>query len=533
MRAMCATKKFNTAGLCNPLQHYMVDMNPVVDQIIADYIEPGEYFTMNRARQFGKTTTLELLHKRLADSYIVLDISFEAADEYFASLETLAKGLLLDIADCLKEQAVPKEVLDAWQAPLPDDFPLRELGKRISMLCSRCGCRGVVLIVDEVDKSSDNQIFLSFLGLLRDKYLRRNAGKEATFQSVILAGVYDIKNLKLKLHPNHESKYNSPWNIAADFTVDMSFSAEGIKGMLADYEADHHTDMDLEGMSRLLYDYTSGYPYLVSRLCKLLDEQIAGSEPFPDPCAAWTEEGFQAAVNLLLNENNTLFDDMRKKLDDYRLLSEMLSAMLFTGKSIAFNPDNQEMDIGIRFGFIKADQGQIIVANRIFETRMYNFFLSGDMVQSSTYTAALQVKNEFVKGRDLDMKRVLQKFTEHFTDIYGESPQQFVEENGRKLFLLYLKPIINGTGNYYIESRTRTMGRTDVIVDYLGKQYVIEMKIYRGNAYHERGEAQLIGYLDDYHIQTGYMISFCFNKQKNTGVREIHRDGKTLIEAVV
>ena len=33
--------------------------------------------------------------------------------------------------------------------------------------------------------------------------------------------------------------------------------------------------------------------------------------------------------------------------------------------------------------------------------------------------------------------------------------QKFIEENGRKLFLLYLKPIINGTGNYYIEARTR------------------------------------------------------------------------------
>ena len=31
-------------------------------------------------------------------------------------------------------------------------------------------------------------------------------GKDQTFQSVILAGVYDIKTLKLKLHPQDESK---------------------------------------------------------------------------------------------------------------------------------------------------------------------------------------------------------------------------------------------------------------------------------------------------------------------------------------
>lgn len=87
-------------------------------------------------------------------------------------------------------------------------------------------------MIDEVDKSSDNQIFLSFLGLLREKYLKCQQGKDDTFQSVILAGVYDVKTLKLKLHPQEESKYNSPWNIAVDFYMDMSFSAKDIQGML-------------------------------------------------------------------------------------------------------------------------------------------------------------------------------------------------------------------------------------------------------------------------------------------------------------
>ena len=131
------------------------------------------------------------------------------------------------------------------------------------------------------------------------------------------------------------------------------------------------------------------------------------------------------------------------------------------------------------------------------------------------------------------MELVLRKFVEHFTDIYGDNTERFVEENGRRLFLLYLKPIINGTGNYYIEARTRSMGRTDVIVDYLGTQYIVEMKIYHGNEYNLRGEEQLKGYLDDYHMQTGYMLSFNFNKKKQVGVRKVILGDKTLIEAIV
>ena len=60
-----------------------------------------------------------------------------------------------------------------------------------------------------------------------------------------------------------------------------------------------------------------------------------------------------------------------------------------------------------------------------------------------------------------------------------------------ELFLLYLKPIINGTGNYYIEAQTRDQKRTDVIVDYLGRQYIIELEIWRGERYNKEGESMI------------------------------------------
>ena len=94
-------------------------------------------------------------------------------------------------------------------------------------------------------------------------------------------------------------------------------------------------------------------------------------------------------------------------------------------------------------------------------------------------------------------------------------------------------PIFNGVGNYYIEARTRDMGRTDVIIDYRGKQYVCELKIWRGNAYHRRGQRQLLEYLDSYHLTVGYMLSFNFNRNKQVGVKKIWMNEKLLIEAVV
>ncbi len=131
------------------------------------------------------------------------------------------------------------------------------------------------------------------------------------------------------------------------------------------------------------------------------------------------------------------------------------------------------------------------------------------------------------------MESVLRKFTEHFTDVYGDNDQKFVEENGRRIFLLYLKPIINGVGNYYVEAQTRDRKRTDVIVDYRGKQYIIELKIWYGEEYNRRGKEQLSSYLEYYHMDKGYLVSFCFNKSKVVGVRALLYGGKTIVEAVV
>ena len=84
-----------------------------------------------------------------------------------------------------------------------------------------------------------------------------------------------------------------------------------------------------------------------------------------------------------------------------------------------------------------------------------------------------------------------------------------------------------------IEARTRSLRRTDVIVDYRGEQFIIELKIWRGQEYNSRGEKQLADYLDYYHQKVGYMISFAFNKNKKSGVYEVKLDDKIIIEAIV
>ncbi|MBQ9213231.1 MAG: hypothetical protein IJ150_04750, partial [Bacteroidales bacterium] len=380
----------------------------------------------------------------------------------------------------------------------------------------------IVVIIDEVDSASNYESFIKLLRLLREKYLSRKLSP--TFQSVILAGVYDIKTVKLKVRPDSDHQYNSPWNIAVAYTTAMSLPTDGIQQMLQEYESDHHTGMDTALMAQMITDYTSGYPFFVSRVCQLIDKQNF----------SWDKDGIISAIKLILNErDNTFFSDLVKKLDDFPDIKRMLKDMLFYGKEFTFNPDNRILNIAAMFNYITNINGKVKISNRIIETRLYNLFMSEEELTNSLYGEGQTDRSQFIDGKTLKMDKILEKFAQHFRDIYGSKDLTFKEEEGRRFFMLYIRPIINGTGNYYIEAQTRDRSRTDMIIDYLGTQYIIEMKIWRGESYNERGENQLFDYLDFYHADKGYLLSFCFNKNSKPEARTIAQDGREIVEVVV
>ncbi len=520
-------KRFNITGLCLPDRHYMVDISERVAQI-KRMVDDNAYFCINRGRQYGKTTTLNALKTVLASDYEVYSISFEGLDS--ASYETdrhLAYAMMrqFQMAASKKRNNISEQVnqivshaVNEYKSEKMID--LDDFSTFLTQMCEMAK-NPLVLIIDEVDQASNYESFIRLLGLLRAKYLERE--DVPTFQSVILAGVYDIKNLKLKMRPESDHQYNSPWNIATNFDVDMSFNVADVEGMLHEYENDHHTGMAIHELSQWIIDYTSGYPFLVSKLCKTIDEKNLGGN----------YAGILEAVKQLLVERNTLFDDMNKKLSDFPELRNMLKNILYNGESYRYNADDKSTELAKMFNFITNDHGMVRISNRIFETRLYNAFAFEEENKSQIVQESYIDKNQFIENGQLNVEKIIQRFIVHFQDIYGDRDEKFVESEGRKYFMFYIKPIINGVGNYYIEAQTRDNLRTDMIIDYMGHQYIIEMKIWRGDSYNKRGEQQLLDYLDYYHLDKGYLMSFCFNKNKQPGVHTVHIGDREIIEGIV
>lgn len=516
-------KYFNITGDCKPKLHYMVDLTQRLEKIKA-MVDSGEYFVINRARQFGKTTTLKALQRFLADEYYVISLDFQyLTDEDFTDSKSFVIAFAQEMLDSVNESIVIPDEQRKQLEEIADGKTVRMamLFRIITKWCSNVS-KPLVLMIDEVDSASDKRVFLDFLGLLRACYINRDVNP--IFQSVILAGVHDIRNLKQNIRPDGEHKHNSPWNIAAKFDIDMSFSVSDISGMLKEYENDNHTGMNIEEISQLIYDYTSGYPVLVTKICKYIDEDIK----------SWTKDGIVKAVGIVLAETNPLFESLINKIEDYPDIKDNLYRILIKGERAPYSPDNESVKNLMRYGFVKAENNELVISNRIFETRLYNLMLtSEEMKNTPIFKAGYYDKPEFIKNSQLDMELILERFVIHFNDIYSTQTDKFIEDDGRKCFLLYLRPIINGVGNYYIEAQTRDHRRTDIIVDYLGQRYIIELKIWHGDKYNSDGEQQLADYLDIYHQNKGYLVTFSFLKDKKVGVKTVQYGDKTIVEATV
>jgi len=505
-------KKFNITGICIPEKHYMVNISNKIEQILP-MVEEGEYFVINKPRQYGKTTNLwqltELLNKR--EDYLAIFISFEGLGNDAFSSEKYFYEAFIELVETeinnLKVNKISKLIYSYMKFFLKK----HNISKWISHLV-RIQNKKMVLIIDEVDKCSNNEVFINFLGMLRDKYLKRTIGKDITFHSVILAGVHDVKNLKLKIRPDSEQKFNSPWNIAADFNIDFSFNPDDISTLLLDYSKDQNIQIDIKQLSEKIYYYTSGYPFLVSKLCKIMAEKLTK----PNYLTFHTKL-LDKAVNLLLSDQNTNFDSLIKNLENNSDLYSLIVKIILDGVRIDYNKTNNVLIKGIIYGILK-DNGYVKIHNRIYEQIIYNHIIMNlqinDLLNSNieNYNCADNFKTN---DNYLNFEIVLLKFQNFMKYEYSLKDKPFLERNGRLIFLAFLKPIINGYGFDFKEVQISEEKRLDVIITWLDRRYLVELKIWRGQEAHKKGIKQLCDYMDRINLNKGYLIIYDFRKTDN------------------
>ncbi len=83
------------------------------------------------------------------------------------------------------------------------------------------------------------------------------------------------------------------------------------------------------------------------------------------------------------------------------------------------------------------------------------------------------------------------------------------------VFLAFMSPILNGSGFAFKEVQGGEEKRFDIVITYNKKIYIIELKIWNGQSYHDKGLVQLRNYIEQYGQNYGYLLIFDFRKEVN------------------
>ncbi len=485
---------FNITGLCNPEKHYMVDPLRGLNQTILELIQNEYYFTIHAPRQTGKTTLLRALSKQLnlSEKYVAVHFSLETAGFRSNTVEKANRAIIESLFSAAQEQVsainYPPDPLGYEPSINVFKNYLTDWARKISL--------PIILLIDEIDSLYDD-VLISVLRQLRDGFQFR---PQAFPSSVALVGLRDVREYKEKVRDNDRSiGSGSPFNIKAKSLTIGNFSRHQIAGLLQQYTDEGGQVFDDEIID-LIYLLTGGQPWLVNALAnEITVEILLGDTSKP----VTIEIVNQAKENLILRRDTHL-DSLIDKLMDTRIRPIVDS--IISGADVEFNNFNDDLQYALDLGIIKRTGNGIVISNEIYKEII-------PRVLNLSFMANIDAKVSpqwFIKqDGHLDMDALLREFQ----DFYREHSESWLDtfsyhESGKQLLLMaFLQRIVNGGGSIAREMAVGR-GRTDLVIEYNGDSFVLELKIKRSNTNMERTYKQLFHYLDQLNQPHGYLILF-------------------------
>ena len=520
---------FNTAGPVRPDDHYAIPPRDRVDvdELLA-LIRAKQYFVLHAPRQTGKTSALialrDLLNSGAAGNFRCVDVNVEvgqvARDDVargiraiLSSLATSARllgddypdGIWPDVLARVGPEDALKELLTRWCVANP--VPL-------------------VLLVDEID-SLVGDTLLSVLRQLRAGYEHR---PEAFPQSVVLCGVRDIRDYRIRSSAGEVIAGGSPFNVAAKSLRMDDFTEAETRALMAQHTEETGQRFTAAALDSV-WTQTRGQPWLVNALCAgACFDNKAGR----DRSRSIEVDDVHAAREELILSRRTHLDQLAHKLEEERV--RRVVEPLLSGGEVQHHA--RDLEYVRDLGLIAATDPPRI-ANPIYREVVPREL--GYVLQSSLdIQVAWYVDDD---GR-LDMTKLLSAFGTFFGEhaehwlghlgAYREAAPQLILQS-------YLQRVVNGGGRIEREYGLGR-GRTDLLVLWpreagqpsdLWERFVVECKVLRDSDRKslawtvEKGVKQTLEYMAQCGAKEGHLVVMDRRSEERRGDKgaEARRDG--------
>ena len=470
---------------------YHVELENVVNtknQDIKTMVDMGRYFSIFAPRQSGKTTFFKGFSSKLEKdpAYVSMFLSFQAyknvdRQRFYQLIQKEIYNQLinrLNAVNCSKLDAI-KVCLDSHN--LTDHISLSELFEELNRIIE---FKKIVIFIDEFDGIPINELE-NFLTTLRELYQKYKERTDKALYSVGLVGIRNITKLIVG--------GVSPFNIADQVKL-PPFTLKNVRDLYAQYTEETNQVFTEESVKKV-FDETAGQPWLVNRLGTILTVDIK-----PQTTDPITAEDVEKAVEILLYEENSHFDNISEKAKQYK---ETFINIVFDG--VEYIPGDEEQSLLLTHGLIKAEGKNIRVSNPVYKKRFTKTFFreSGAIVDVS-------VKGYFRPDGLLNMEAILSDFEEYIIQIgvsaFYQSQKPY-EKTGQFLLTAWLYQFVEGRKGELRYEVPSGLGRMDILLIYHGHKYIIETKINRSSLDKtvEKAIDQLCGkYLLTEQVDEGY-----------------------------
>ncbi|HEY2737553.1 MAG TPA: AAA family ATPase, partial [Thermoanaerobaculia bacterium] len=300
-------RRFNTAGPCDPVKHYMLPPERRLPGV-RDLIDQEHYFVIHAPRQVGKTTCFHALARSLTAEgrYAALLTSCEAGQLLSPKLDESLGALLETLRQDAEEDLPPELRPPAADRSLVATIQLRNLLVRWSRQCPR----PVVLFLDEIDTLTDEAL-LSVLRQLRSGYRARPRGFP---QALALIGLRDVRDYRMEVRPEGRSLGTaSPFNIKVESLTLRNFTAVEVSELYDQHTAETGQEFSPEAKD-LAFELSGGHPWLVNALAREAVERLV-----PDPARPVTAASITAAKEALITRRDTHLDSLIDRLREPRV----------------------------------------------------------------------------------------------------------------------------------------------------------------------------------------------------------------------
>ncbi|WP_437902501.1 ATP-binding protein [Sorangium sp. So ce327] len=481
---------FNTAGPCNPADHYML---PPEERLpgVRDLVDRKAYFVLHAPRQIGKTTSLRTLARDLTAEgrYVAVLVSAEIGapfpdDPGAAELAMLAEW---------RGTAGSQLPADLRPPPFPDAPPGQRIGAALRAW-AKAAPRPLVVFLDEADALRDATL-VSLLRQIRSGYPDRPSDFP---HALALVGLRDVRDYKVTSGGSDRLGTSSPFNIKVESLTLRNFTHDEVAALYAQHTAETGQVFHPDAVDRA-FELTQGQPWLVNALARQLVDVLVKDRALPITAA-----DVDRAREILIERQDTHLDSLVDRLRQPRIRA-VIEPML-AGTTLGDVPEDDRR-FAVDLGLVRRTaEGGLVIANPIYREIIVRELASGVRDSLPRIPATWLTQD----GR-LDADRLLDAFLsfwrQHGEPLLRAAPYHEIAPH--LVVMAFLHRVVNGGGTIDREYAIGR-GRMDLCVRYAGETLAIELKVWRDGRPDPLAEglAQLDEYLAGLELQRGWLILF-------------------------